>query len=127
MKAGKVGAEKAAAIAKLPKEEQAAAIAKPAPKKAKEPDPEPAEDEDDYTEADALKDQVSDLQAEVARLKLLTPSEKDEGNAMLDDMQHELKVLRQTVRAITASRDRLQAENAELKKQCVWLKKQLKK
>lgn len=115
----------AAAIAKLPKEEQAAAIAKPIHKK-EAPEPQQQE-EDEYTELDALADQVRDLQAEVARLKLLVPAEADEGNDMLKEMQHEMATLRQANKAITIARDRFQAENAELKRQCVWLKKQLDK
>ena len=125
VKAGEIGLKKAAAIAKLPKEEQAAAIAQPIPKK-EGPEPQQKE-EDEYTELDALADQVRDLQAEVARLKLLVPAEADDGNDMLKEMQHELATLRQTNKAITIARDRFQAENAELKRQCVWLKKQLDK
>lgn len=85
------------------------------------------QEEDEYTELDALADQVRDLQAEVARLKLLVPAEADEGNDMLKEMQHEMATLRQANKAITIARDRFQAENAELKRQCVWLKKQLDK
>ena len=125
VKRGVIGGEKAAAIAKLPKEEQAAAIAQPIPKK-EAPEPQQQE-EDEYTDLDALADQVRDLQAEVARLKLLVPAEADEGNDMLKEMQHEMATLRQANKAITIARDRFQAENAELKRQCVWLKKQLDK
>lgn len=125
VKTGEIGLKKAAAIAKLPKEEQAAAIAKPIHKK-EAPEPQQQE-EDEYTELDALADQVRDLQAEVARLKLLVPAEADEGNDMLKAMQHEMATLRQANKAITIARDRFQAENAELKRQCVWLKKQLDK
>lgn len=125
VKRGEIGLPKAAAIAKLPKEEQAAAIAKPIHKK-EAPEPQQQE-EDEYTELDALADQVRDLQAEVARLKLLVPAEADEGNDMLKEMQHEMATLRQANKAITIARDRFQAENAELKRQCVWLKKQLDK
>lgn len=103
----------------------AAAIAKPIHKK-EAPEPQQQE-EDEYTELDALADQVRDLQAEVARLKLLVPAEADEGNDMLKEMQHEMATLRQANKAITIARDRFQAENAELKRQCVWLKKQLDK
>ena len=102
-----------------------AAIAKPIHKK-EAPEPQQQE-EDEYTELDALADQVRDLQAEVARLKLLVPAEADEGNDMLKEMQHEMATLRQANKAITIARDRFQAENAELKRQCVWLKKQLDK
>ena len=125
VKSGEIGLPKAAAIAKLPKEEQAAAIHKPIHKK-EAPEPQQQE-EDEYTELDALADQVRDLQAEVARLKLLVPAEADEGNDMLKEMQHEMATLRQANKAITIARDRFQAENAELKRQCVWLKKQLDK
>lgn len=125
VKAGEIGLPKAAAIAKLPVEKQAAAIAQPIHKK-EAPEPQQQE-EDEYTELDALADQVRDLQAEVARLKLLVPAEADEGNDMLKEMQHEMATLRQANKAITIARDRFQAENAELKRQCVWLKKQLDK
>ena len=125
VKAGEIGLPKAAAIAKLPVEKQAAAIAKPIHKK-EAPEPQQQE-EDEYTELDAIADQVRDLQAEVARLKLLVPAEADEGNDMLKEMQHEMATLRQANKAITIARDRFQAENAELKRQCVWLKKQLDK
>lgn len=106
-------------------QQQAAAIAKPIHKK-EAPEPQQQE-EDEYTDLDALADQVRDLQAEVARLKLLVPAEADEGNDMLKEMQHEMATLRQANKAITIARDRFQAENAELKRQCVWLKKQLDK
>lgn len=125
VKTNTIGLPKAAKIAKLPKEEQAAAIHKPIHKK-EAPEPQQQE-EDEYTELDALADQVRDLQAEVARLKLLVPAEADEGNDMLKEMQHEMATLRQANKAITIARDRFQAENAELKRQCVWLKKQLDK
>ena len=74
-------------------EPKAAAIAKPIHKK-EAPEPQQQE-EDEYTELDALADQVRDLQAEVARLKLLVPAEADEGNDMLKEMQHEMATLRQ--------------------------------
>ena len=123
VKAGEIGLKKAAAIAKLPKEEQAAAIHKPTPKH--NPPAEQSEDEE-YTETDALRDQVSELQIEIMRLKLLVPAEADEGNEMLEDLRREITLLQKANKAITESRDRLQAENAELKKQCAWMKKKLK-
>ena len=113
----------AAAIAKLPKEEQAAAIHKPMPKH--NPPAEKSEDEE-YTETDALRDQVSELQIEIMRLKLLVPAEADDGNEMLEELKREITLLQKANKAITESRDRLQAENAELKKQCAWMRKKLK-
>ena len=125
VKSGEMTVEQASNVAKG-KPAKAAKKDKPAPKPAPVVEPE-IEAPPDYTELDAAHDQISDLQAEVARLKLLVPAEADEGNDMLKEMQHEMATLRQANKAITIARDRFQAENAELKRQCVWLKKQLDK
>lgn len=126
VKRGDMGLVKAAAIAKLPKEQQAAAINQPMPKP--EPAPAPVEEnaELEYTEIDALRDQVNELIAEIAKLKQLIPSEAESANQMIDDMQAELKSAREMTRVLTQARDRLQNENAELKRQCAYLKKQIK-
>ena len=70
VKSGEIGLPKAAAIAKLPKEEQAAAIHKPAPKPAPAVVEPEIEAPPEYTELDAAHDQISELQAElvVARM-----------------------------------------------------------
>lgn len=90
-----------------------------------EPDPE-YEPEEEYTEMDALRDQITDLQFEIARLKLLVPDEADEGNEMLAGIKAEVDMMHKVNKALTLSRDRLQSENAELKKQCAYFRRKLK-
>lgn len=85
---------------------------------------EPAEPE--YTELDALRDQVEFLVSEVARLKLLVPEEAESAGGIVAEMQQELKTMRDTNKVLTQARDRLQNENAELKRQCAYLQKKLK-
>lgn len=85
MKSGKVGAEKAAAIAKLPKEEQAAAIHKPAPK----PAPAVVEPEDDGPSAEEL---AAHAAAEAADRELVAKLlDSDEPLAALAEENKQLK------------------------------------
>ena len=70
MKAGKVGAEKAAAISKLPQSEQAAAIDKPLPKQFKPVEEEGAPDQDEFDSVAAAE------KAEVMAMKLLLASDE---------------------------------------------------
>ena len=129
VKTGEIGLPKAAAIAKLPKEEQAAAIHKPAPKAAPAVVEPEIEAPPEYTELDAAHDQISELQAElvVARMGDIPEEEKQQAAGLIAELHAEIKTLNATLAAVTLSRDRFQAENAELKRQCVWLKKQLDK
>ena len=62
VKAGKIGLEKAAAIAKLPQEQQAAAIAKPLPK----PELKIVQAEPEYTPLDEAHDKIAELQDALA-------------------------------------------------------------
>lgn len=86
-------------------------------------EPEPQEE---YTELDALRDQVEFLLSEVARLKLMVPAEAESAGDIVADMQRELKTMRETNKVLTQARDRLQNENAELKRQCAFLQKKIK-
>ena len=83
----------------------------------------------EYTELDAAHDQISELQAElvVARMGDIPEEEKQQAAGLIAELHAEIKTLNATLAAVTLSRDRFQAENAELKRQCVWLKKQLDK
>ena len=119
VKSGEIGLPKAAAIAKLPKEEQAAAIHKPAPK------PEPAvvepeiETPPEYTELDAAHDQISDLQAElvVARMGDIPEEEKQQAAGLIAELHAEIKTLNATLAAVTLSRDTLMEERAQMLRQ----------
>lgn len=135
MKAGKVGAEKAAAIAKLPQEQQAAAIHQPLPRpphvstpaaepvaapaalqlvEAAEPDAEP-----EHTELDAARNQIADLQAALALASLGDVPEADRSQAaeLIEHLRAEVKGLSAQLRAVTSSRDFLMQENAQMKLQ----------
>ena len=125
VKSGEIGLPKAAAIAKLPKEEQAAAIAKPAPKPAK-PAPPPApvvepeiEAPPEYTELDAAHDQISELQAElvVARMGDIPEEEKQQAAGLIAELHAEIKTLNATLAAVTLSRDTLMEERAQMLRQ----------
>ena len=128
---GEVGLPKAAAIAKLPIAEQAAALHKPTPKAAKpapvvEPEPEAPTD---YTELDALREHVGDLQADlvVARMGDIPEEEKLQAESLIADLRAEIKTLTATNRALTLSRDSLMEDVVQLKKQCQMNMRELKK
>jgi len=142
VKNGEIGLTKAAQIAKLPKSEQATAIDKPLPKKSKpaqepvtpppgwtaDPSRNQPDDEDvpEYSEVDQLRDQVTELQAEVIRLTTdraiedsgLDEEGKLEVRTIIDGLKAELKQAQIERDAMRASRDGFQREVAELKKQC---------
>ena len=91
--------------------------ARPAePEKPAEPPP-PAEPE--YTPLDAAHDQISDLQDALARASVgeLSAEEKEEAAGLIARLREEVRVLKATLKAVTASRDHYQAENGELKHQ----------
>lgn len=150
VKAGDMGLAKASAIAKLPPEQQAAAIHKPmreiapAAEKGKEPavekgtaldmddsrgiepaqpsalPPEPQEPPaPEYTELDAARDQIADLQAALALANLGDVPEADRTQAaeLIEHLQGEVKGLSAQLRAVTSSRDFLMQENTQMKQQ----------
>lgn len=131
VKRGEVGLPKAAAIAKLPLDEQAAALHKPAPKPAKptpvvEPETEtPA----DYTELDALRERVGDLQADlvVARMGDIPEEERLQAETLIADLRAEVKTLTATLKAAYLSRDSLMEENAQMKRQMQMQRKEINK
>lgn len=118
MKAGKVGAEKAAAIAKLPQAEQAAAINKPLPKPVAVVEPEP-EAPPDYTELDAAHDQITELQSElvVARMGDIPEDQKTQAAERIAVLQAEVNTLTATLKAVQLSRDSLMEERAQMLRQ----------
>lgn len=93
VKTGEIGLPKAAAIAKLPKEEQAAAIHKPAPKKAAPapaPTPEPEEHpEDDGPSAEEIAAAAAAEEADRALVAKLLDS--DDALAALAEENKQLK------------------------------------
>lgn len=136
VKRGEIGGEKAAAIAKLPQADQAAAIHKPTPRPAPVPAPEPdLLPEPEYTELDAARDQIGDLQTEIERLsdrlavEAIDASEEEKTSAseIISSLRAEVQTLTAHLAAVTLSRDTLQEENAQLKKQCQMYRNKLDK
>ena len=130
VKAGEIGLKKAAAIAKLPKEEQAAAIHKPAPKAAPEGPPAPANHEleeavSTINELAAENDQLRD------RVAVAAMQGTDEERAMaaetIAELREQIKTLEAELDAVRTSRDTFQRQNAELMKQVRLQQKQIKK
>ena len=104
---------------KLPKEEQAAAIHKPAPKPAPAVVEPEIEAPPEYTELDAAHDQISELQAElvVARMGDIPEEEKQQAAGLIAELHAEIKTLNATLAAVTLSRDTLMEERAQMLRQ----------
>lgn len=95
VKSGEIGLPKAAAIAKLPKEEQAAAIHKPAPKAAPEETP-----EDDGPSAEEIAAQVAAEEADRALVAKLLDS-----NEPLAELAEENRQLKAEIAQLKLARD----------------------
>ena len=127
VKAGEIGLPKAAKIAQLPKEEQAAAIAKPVVKEAKAPDNDHKLDDAANTirelssENEQLRDRLAVNQMDASE------EAKSEAAETIAEMRSRIKALEAELDAVKSSRDGFQRENAELKKQIVMNQKQIKK
>jgi hypothetical protein len=99
---------------------------KAAPAKVEVPAPKA---EDEYTELDALKDQVAELQdaLAIAHDKDSTDEEKAHHADLVASLRKELKTANAMLASITRSRDQLMVENAQLKRQVAMMQKQAKK
>lgn len=86
----------------------------PIPQLKPEEPPEP-----EYTPLDAAQDQISDLQDALARASIgeLSAEEKEEAAGLISRLREEVRVLKASLKAVTASRDHYQAENGELRRQ----------
>lgn len=132
VKRGEVGLPKAAAIAKLPMAEQAAALHKPTPKPVVEP---VAEEPPEDTELDAVKEALSILNEENDRLndKLAiaqldaTEEEKSAAHTTILALRAENKTLTATLKAVTLARDSLMEEVVQMKRQMAMQRKEIDK
>lgn len=124
---GEIGLPKAAAIAQLPKEEQATAISKPLPKKAA-PAPELAHGINQEM-ADAVAHMAQENQELHDRLALAVMDGTEEEKAMASETIAELRArvaaLEAELSAVKDVRNALMSENSELKKQVIYMKKQM--
>lgn len=131
MKSGKTSAVKAAAVAKLPKKQQAAALDKPIPK-AEKFTPPPADNSADELAESAqaisqLSEEVELLEAKLAVKHMeATGEEKSQATILIADLRAQLKTLTAELDAMRTSRDSLQRENRELMKQIQIYQRQLK-
>lgn len=114
VKDGEISIDKAAKIAQLPEQEQAAAMEAP---------PEPK-----YTPLDAAHDQIGELQIALA-IAHMVGSEKDKDQAadLIVELRAEIKTLTETLKAVTISRDTLQNELAAMKRHNISLQKKIDK
>ena len=119
VKDGKITVDKAAEIAKLPIEEQAAAIKAAEIKVPPEPQ---------YTPLDAAHDQISELQSALAVANIEgSEKDKDQAKDLITTLRAEIKTLTETLKAVTISRDTLQNELAAMKRHNISLQKKLDK
>jgi hypothetical protein len=72
-----------------------------------------------YTELDAARDQIADLQAALALANMGDVPEADRSQAaeLIEQLQSDVKGLTAQLRAVTSSRDFLMQENAQMKQQ----------
>lgn len=132
---GQIGLPKAAAIANLPKDEQAAAIAKPAPAKKKAAAPTPAAEPQDSDELHEAVSTINELAAENDLLRDRvavaamhgTDEERAQAAETIAELRAQIKTLEAELDATRASRDGFQRQNAELMKQVRMQQKQIKK
>jgi hypothetical protein len=137
VKSGAIGLPKAAAIAKLPQAEQAAAIHKPAPAakpalKASKPAAEPEPENHDLAEAVFT---INELSAENEQLRdrlaveAMDASEEEKTSAaeIIAELRQQVRTLEAELDATRASRDGFQRQNSELMKQVQMQQRQLKK
>ena len=78
-----------------------------------------SEEPPEYTELDAAYDQISELQSElvIARMGDIPEEQKSQAIERIADLQAELKTANAVIKALTNSRDTLQEENAQMKRQ----------
>lgn len=83
-------------------------------------------EEPEYTELDAAKDQIAELQDMVAIAKT-GPADATVATALISELRAEIKTLTATLSAVKSSRDGYQSENAQLKKQVQMQRKEIDK
>ena len=101
------------------------------PQKATKPTPTVAETpkkEDEYTDLDAARDQVRELQSMLALANLGNVSDEDRTQAaeLIKELRAENGVLRASLKAVTQSRDTLMNEMAQVKRQCLSQQREIK-
>lgn len=138
VKSGAIGLPKAAAIAKLPQSEQAAAIDKPLPKPAPpvalavQPNPELPPD---HSELDAMKEALSVISDENDRLNdrlavaamAGTEEERNLAQETIESLRKEVSNLQINLKAVTLSRDFLMEQSVQMQRQMAMQRKEIEK
>jgi ParB-like chromosome segregation protein Spo0J len=125
VKAGKISAARAADVVSLPATDQLAAA-----KAVKKTEP---EDAPEYDPNDDLRDAIHNLKDEnehltkLLALEAVPEDDRIEMNDYIDSLNKQIKDLTVERDALKSSRDTYMVENGELKKQCQYLQRQLKK
>lgn len=85
--------------------------------------------EPEYTELDALRDQVSGLQDALALAVKgeLPEDQKQAAGELIESLRAELNTTKINLDAVTRSRDQLMSENGQLKRQIAMMQRQAKK
>jgi len=91
-----------------------------------EPSPPP---QDEYTELDAAQDQIRELQSMLAVANMGNVPDEDKAQAaeLIKDLQTEGRMLRESLKAVTQSRDTLMNDLAQVKRQCLSQQRELKR
>ena len=115
-------------------EQNTANIGKAAPVAAAAPAPAPvvepeAEAPPEYTELDAFRDQVSDLQNDlvIARMGDVPDEEKQQAATLIAELRAEVKTLTATLKAAYLSRDSLMEERVQMQRQMAMQRKEIDK
>lgn len=103
-----------------------AAAAAPVPAPVVEPE---AEAPPEYTELDAFRDQVSDLQNDlvIARMGDIPDEEKQQAATLIAELRAEVKTLTATLKAAYLSRDSLMEERVQMQRQMAMQRKEIDK
>jgi hypothetical protein len=105
-------------------------VIEPAPKPTPAPGPErEQEQEPEYSELDAARDQVSDLQRDlvVALMGNVPEDQKTQAASKIDELNAEIKSLSAQLDAVTKSRNDYMNENAAMKNQMAAQRRELEK
>ncbi len=83
------------------------------------PEPDAEQAQDDYTEIDALRDEIEELQAQlvVARMSSLNTEEQKQATALIAELRGELKTINAVLKSVKTSRDGFQNQVADMQSQ----------
>lgn len=83
----------------------------------------------DYSELDYANDRIDELQTMLAAANMgdVSPEDKEDAKNFIVELKKELATVNAVLSAVKNSRDFIQHENNELKKQCLMQRKEINK